>query len=327
MVPRKIGVAPVQREGMEYEFDLYASMDWSHQIRVTKSRCSPMQDATTMNPGPRFWTPMFEWLGVGRYGRAPRTDRRAAAACDRDSGRRSRRGASTGPPTPTPSASYRRAGGRLYKRIADFGRKLEAANRCSKSAAMNFVAEQGQGGRVPRPDREVERRADRVRRRLRPRVREDARGRVSRRHLTTTLTPPRGGVFSFTTRLETPMSAWIVSKSHIDLMVTGLVFGTRDGVIRPKRPQPASTRPDAGQRMREVGQPPLPRLRRRGRGAGAARAERPVLPQAVPLRGPEVSPDGRRGSTRPRRATPTSPTSTTSGRTPTPSRSASTSTA
>jgi hypothetical protein len=63
-VPRKIGVAPVQRDGMEYEFDLYASMDWSHQIKVSKSRCPRMQDVTTVKPGPGFWAPLFEWLNT-----------------------------------------------------------------------------------------------------------------------------------------------------------------------------------------------------------------------------------------------------------------------
>lgn len=61
-VPRKIGVAPVQRDGMEYEFDIYCSMDWSHQIKVTKSRCSPMDSATAIKPGPAFWAPLFDWL-------------------------------------------------------------------------------------------------------------------------------------------------------------------------------------------------------------------------------------------------------------------------
>lgn len=61
-VPRKIGVAPVQRDGMEYEFDLYCSMDWSNQLKVTKSRCSPMNAATAIKPGPAFWTPLFDWL-------------------------------------------------------------------------------------------------------------------------------------------------------------------------------------------------------------------------------------------------------------------------
>lgn len=61
-VPRKIGMAPVQRDGMEYEFDIYGSMDWSHQFKISKSRCSIMQDRTAVKPGPSFWNPLFEWL-------------------------------------------------------------------------------------------------------------------------------------------------------------------------------------------------------------------------------------------------------------------------
>ena len=60
-VPQKIGMAPQQRDGMEYEFDLYASMDQEHQLRITKSRCSPMQDAQAIKPGATFWMPLFDW--------------------------------------------------------------------------------------------------------------------------------------------------------------------------------------------------------------------------------------------------------------------------
>jgi hypothetical protein len=61
-VPRKIGMAPVQREGMEYEFTLYGSMDWEHLLKITKSRCSGMQDATASKPGATFWAPLFDWM-------------------------------------------------------------------------------------------------------------------------------------------------------------------------------------------------------------------------------------------------------------------------
>lgn len=61
-VPRKIGMAPVQRDGLEYEFDIYGTLDWSNSIRITKSRCSPMQGQVTLLPGPSFWAPLFDWL-------------------------------------------------------------------------------------------------------------------------------------------------------------------------------------------------------------------------------------------------------------------------
>jgi hypothetical protein len=59
---RKIGLAPVQRDGMEYEFDLYGTFDLAHQIKVTKTRCSLMDKATAVNPGPEFWAPLIDWL-------------------------------------------------------------------------------------------------------------------------------------------------------------------------------------------------------------------------------------------------------------------------
>ena len=61
-VPRKIGMAPVQRDGMEYEFDLYGSLDQSGQFRISKSRCPAMTGATTFKPGFPFWSPLFDWM-------------------------------------------------------------------------------------------------------------------------------------------------------------------------------------------------------------------------------------------------------------------------
>ena len=50
-VPRKIALAPIQRQGMEYEFDLYVSMDWSHVMTVTKSRCPQVDGQIVVKPG------------------------------------------------------------------------------------------------------------------------------------------------------------------------------------------------------------------------------------------------------------------------------------
>lgn len=61
-VPRKIGMAPVQRDGLEYEFDIYGSVDDSSQLKVTKTRCAILHKATTVKAGPTFWAPLFDWL-------------------------------------------------------------------------------------------------------------------------------------------------------------------------------------------------------------------------------------------------------------------------
>jgi len=59
---RRVGLAPVQRPGMEYEFDLVCDMDWSHIMTVGKSRCSAVADARLEKPGSEFVSALLNWL-------------------------------------------------------------------------------------------------------------------------------------------------------------------------------------------------------------------------------------------------------------------------
>lgn len=62
---RKLGLAPEQRKGMEYEFDLVADVDHEHRLMVSKSRCAPLQDAVERKPDRGWWRPFVEWLNRG----------------------------------------------------------------------------------------------------------------------------------------------------------------------------------------------------------------------------------------------------------------------
>ncbi len=64
-VIRKVGMAPVQRNGMEYEFDIVADMDWDHRMVISKSRCSAVADAIVMKPTAEFILPVKHWLESG----------------------------------------------------------------------------------------------------------------------------------------------------------------------------------------------------------------------------------------------------------------------
>lgn len=64
-VPRKIGLAPIQRDGMEYEFTLIADIDADHNMIVTKSRCSSLADSVISKPGPEIGTRLLAWLESG----------------------------------------------------------------------------------------------------------------------------------------------------------------------------------------------------------------------------------------------------------------------
>jgi len=64
-VIRKIGMAPIQRPGFEYEFDIVADMDWAHIMTVSKSRCTAVSDMKMEFPGPEFIGKVKEWLASG----------------------------------------------------------------------------------------------------------------------------------------------------------------------------------------------------------------------------------------------------------------------
>lgn len=50
VVPRKVGLQPVQREGLEYEFDLVGDMDLNHNLIVSKSRFFDLADKVYQKP-------------------------------------------------------------------------------------------------------------------------------------------------------------------------------------------------------------------------------------------------------------------------------------
>lgn len=62
---RKVGLAPIQRPGTEYEFDLVCDLDWAHIMTVSKSRCPAVADKVVERPGPEFMQPVIEWLSSG----------------------------------------------------------------------------------------------------------------------------------------------------------------------------------------------------------------------------------------------------------------------
>ena len=64
-IPRKIGLQPVQRDQIEFEFDLVGDMDQDHRLLVTKSRIEQFADAVLAKPGPELGKQLAEWLSQG----------------------------------------------------------------------------------------------------------------------------------------------------------------------------------------------------------------------------------------------------------------------
>jgi hypothetical protein len=60
--PRKIGLAPVMRDGIEFEFDVCGEIDQDNTLTITKSRCPKLSGASINRPGAEMADTLREWL-------------------------------------------------------------------------------------------------------------------------------------------------------------------------------------------------------------------------------------------------------------------------
>lgn len=61
-VPRKIGLAPVQRDGLEYEFTVVGEMDLEHNLCITKTRCQELDSQVIARPDAKLGKRLTAWL-------------------------------------------------------------------------------------------------------------------------------------------------------------------------------------------------------------------------------------------------------------------------
>lgn len=64
-VPRKVGMKPEQREGIEYEFDVVADLDLDNTLTVSKTRVPMLHGAVIPKPGAEFAATIRDWLAEG----------------------------------------------------------------------------------------------------------------------------------------------------------------------------------------------------------------------------------------------------------------------
>lgn len=61
-VPRKVGMAPQQRDGFEYEFDVFLDMDTGNNAIVSKTRCPALAERVFAKPGADMAAILLDWL-------------------------------------------------------------------------------------------------------------------------------------------------------------------------------------------------------------------------------------------------------------------------
>jgi hypothetical protein len=65
-VPRKVGLKPEQREGIEYEFDVVGDLDHENTLVISKSRAKPLSGLVIRKPDATFADAVLDWLNAGK---------------------------------------------------------------------------------------------------------------------------------------------------------------------------------------------------------------------------------------------------------------------
>lgn len=63
--PKRIGMEPIQREGMEYEFDITGHMNSEHEWIIEKTTCPALVDKVISKPGTETAKVILDWLTSG----------------------------------------------------------------------------------------------------------------------------------------------------------------------------------------------------------------------------------------------------------------------
>lgn len=75
---QKLGMAPIQRDGMEYEFDVFAEMTMDNKMIIQKTRCSALAGQVIDKPGVNVALALKMWLSGEKA--EPEPDRAAKAS-------------------------------------------------------------------------------------------------------------------------------------------------------------------------------------------------------------------------------------------------------
>lgn len=70
--PKKVGTTPIQRDGVEYEFDIVGEMDLDNTLAVVKTRCSTLAGVVLEKPDAELGQTILDWCSTGEVPMAKR---------------------------------------------------------------------------------------------------------------------------------------------------------------------------------------------------------------------------------------------------------------
>jgi hypothetical protein len=61
-IPKKVGTKPIQREGIDYEFDIVCDLNCDHELHVGKTRCQELDGLRVARPDMELGRKIRAWL-------------------------------------------------------------------------------------------------------------------------------------------------------------------------------------------------------------------------------------------------------------------------
>ena len=80
-VPKKVGLAPIQREGMDYEFDIVFDLDLAHNAMSSKDRSSLFDGKIITKPAEEVGTQIITWLNRNGNNTHSKSEPSPSSAC------------------------------------------------------------------------------------------------------------------------------------------------------------------------------------------------------------------------------------------------------
>lgn len=120
MVPKKVGLKPIQREGVEYEFDILGDLDLNHTMVISGTRCSALDGKIFSKPEASLMGMVREWLYTGKA-----VERSAAPFVPAALATESASGAAVGPTNGVTLATSLRCDEFTAARIIELAQRLE----------------------------------------------------------------------------------------------------------------------------------------------------------------------------------------------------------
>lgn len=81
-MPRKVGIQPVQRDGMDYEFDVVCDLDEQHNLIVGKTRCDRLDGKSFRHAGREVAEVLSAWLSDGAVEAPSALEKKLAASVE-----------------------------------------------------------------------------------------------------------------------------------------------------------------------------------------------------------------------------------------------------